>query len=69
MILIIKQDIALTKDELRIQSKREANEQRRKRFLDARTRLIGLDVEGLNQQVAEKQRIKDEEKTEAKLES
>lgn len=39
---------------MRILAKREANEQRRKRFLNARKRLIGLDVEGLNQQLAER---------------
>ena len=47
----------LNKEELRIQRKRENNEQRRLRLLDARRRVIGLDVEGLNAQVAEKGKL------------
>lgn len=49
-------------------AKREANEVRRKRFLDARTRLIGLDVSALDQQVAEKEKAKQQEKDLVKLE-
>lgn len=48
------QQAAFDKEEARIRMKREANEQRAKRFIDARTRTIGVDIDGLNQQCAEK---------------
>jgi RIB43A len=53
---------------MRIISRREANEERRKRFLDARTRLIGLDVSALDAQVADKEKVKLKEKELLKLE-
>lgn len=56
-----KQD-SLSKEEARIKMKREANEARRLRLLDARRRVIGLDVDALNEQVAEKERMKSDQK-------
>ena len=47
-------DAALVKEEARIRLKREQNAVRRDRFLDARKRVFGLDVEALDAQVAEK---------------
>ena len=44
----------MSKEQQRINTKREANEERRKRYLNARLRLIGQDVEGLNRQLEEK---------------
>eukprot|EP01035_Chromulina_nebulosa_P018506 gene18506-24223_t len=61
-------EAALSKEELRIQAKRQANEERRRRFLDARKRLIGQDVQALDQQVLEKQKNKAYEKDLDKLE-
>lgn len=52
----------MSKEDLRIRLKREANEARRIRFLNARTRVIGLDVDALNAQVAAKNRMNAEEK-------
>ena len=62
------QENSLTKEEMRIISRRDANEERRKRFLDARTRLIGLDVSALDKQVAEKDTAKTKEKELLRLE-
>lgn len=38
--------------------RRDANEQRRLRIMDARARTMGLDIEALNAQVEEKNRTK-----------
>jgi len=46
-------DAALAKEEARIALKRQQNEMRRQRFLDSRTRVMGLDVDALDAQVAE----------------
>jgi hypothetical protein len=62
------QDKSLQREELRIKAKREANEERRKRFLNARSRLIGLDVAALDQQVAEKEERRRREQEITKLE-
>jgi len=48
------QDELMRKDEAKIQRKREANEQRRLRIMNAKVRIIGLDVDALDAQVAEK---------------
>lgn len=55
-------DSALSKEEARIQLKRAQNEKRKERFLSARTRLIGVDVDALDAQVAEMQRMKSDNK-------
>lgn len=48
------QDELLAKEEAKIKRTREANEQRRLRILNAKVRIIGLDVDALDAQVAEK---------------
>lgn len=48
----------MAKDEAKIRLRREANEQRRLRIMDARARTMGLDVEALDAQVEEKRRLK-----------
>ncbi len=62
---------SLNKEEARIKAKREANERRCDRFLNARVRTLGVDVAGLNAQVAEKQANaqngKDNDKLERKI--
>ncbi len=47
-------DAQLMKEEARIRMKRMQNNERRDRFLNARKRIIGVDVDALNAQVAEK---------------
>ena len=59
----------MAKEEARIKAKREANEQRRIRYLNAKVRLIGLDVQALDQQVLEKQQRKSQERDYDKFES
>ena len=51
--MLVGTDAALAKEEARIALKRQQNELRRQRFLDARTRVIGVDVDALDAQVAE----------------
>jgi hypothetical protein len=50
-------DANLLKEEARIRLKRMQNNARRDRFLDARKRIIGVDVEALDAQVAEKRQL------------
>jgi DNA polymerase III alpha subunit (gram-positive type) len=52
----------MAREEARIKAKRDANEQRRLRYLNAKARMMGLDVATLDQQVAEKQRMKQNER-------
>jgi hypothetical protein len=52
----------LAKEQAKINRKREIFEQRRQRILNAKVRIIGLDINGLNEQVEEKKRMKDTEK-------
>lgn len=61
---LVFQDALLAKEEAKIQRKRELYEQRRVRILNAKVRLIGLDVQALNSQVEEKQRQRETEKEE-----
>lgn len=49
-------DDKLLKEEARIRLKREQNLARKNRFLNARTRIMGVDVEGLDAQVEAKRR-------------
>ena len=58
------QDALFAKEEAKINRKRELYEQRRVRILNAKVRLIGLDVQALNSQVEEKQRQRETEKEE-----
>ena len=64
-----QQQYLLDKEALRIQAKREANDKRTERFLNARMRTIGLDVQALDAQVAEKQRNQQNGVDSDKLES
>ena len=50
------QEEALDKESKRIECKRQANAARTERFLDARQRTLGLDLQALDAQVAEKKR-------------
>lgn len=52
----------MARDQLKIQRKRDMFEERRLRILNAKVRLIGLDVQTLNEQVKEKERMRQEEK-------
>lgn len=45
----------MAKEELKIARRRQMNEERRLRILNAKVRLIGLDVQALDEQVKEKQ--------------
>ena len=58
----------MAKEEAKIARKREQYEQRRQRILNAKVRTMGLDVQTLDQQVAEKQRLKAQEKETDKFE-
>ena len=49
------QDANLLKEEARIERKRRENAERRDRFLNARKRIMGIDVNALDQQVKEKE--------------
>lgn len=57
-----KEDGVLSKEERRIQIKREAAEQRRLRLMNPRYRAIGLDVDALDNQVAEIQKNREDMK-------
>ena len=46
----------ISRDEMKIQLKRENNEKRRERLMNPRQRSIGLDVDALDAQVAEVQK-------------
>lgn len=58
----------ISRDDARIKFKREANEARRLRILDAKKRVIGLDVDALNEQVADKERMKSNQKEQEAIE-
>jgi hypothetical protein len=55
-------DANLLKEEARIKMKREANAARRERFMNARKRVMGIDVAALNAQVVEKKALVEAEK-------
>lgn len=59
---------AMEKDAARIQGIQARNQVRLQRFLNARQRTIGLDVETLNNQIEEKRRLKELEKQADRLE-
>lgn len=50
------QDDVLAKEAAKIAFKRKQNEERRQRIHNAKQRTIGLDIQALDAQVAEKQR-------------
>jgi len=51
-----------SREELRLQALRARNEERRQRFLNARTRTLGVDTAALDRQVAEKRAKKEAER-------
>lgn len=53
------QDDLYAKEEAKIARKRAANEERRQRILNAKTRVLGVDVDALDAQVEEKRKTKD----------
>lgn len=57
-MFVSAQEEALDREAKRIELKRQANAARTERFLDARQRTIGLDLQALDAQVAEKRRNK-----------
>jgi len=59
----------MAREEAKIQRKREQNEQRRLRILNAKARIMGLDVQSLDQQVMEKEQQKQREKEADRFES
>jgi len=63
--MLVGTDAVLAKEEARIALKRQQNELRRQRFLNARTRIMGVDVDSLDAQVADmKQRQSDGKESE-----
>lgn len=59
-----KEDANLAAQSARAEAARARAEARRERFLDARVRTIGIDVDALDAQVAVKQAIKQAEREE-----
>lgn len=57
------------KEEMKLKFKRDANLARNQRFLNARQRVIGVDVDALNQQVWEKQMAHENDQELARIES
>lgn len=57
------------KEQMRLKMKAEANYQRNLKFRDHRQRTIGIDKNALDQQVADKRRLAEEEKQNALMES
>jgi len=60
---------AMEKEENRLNMKRAQNKARLQRFLDARTRTIGLDVGALNAQMEQRKKMKELEKEADRLEA
>ena len=60
---------AMAKEEARIRFTREANMRRTERFLNARQRTMGVDVDALNAQVAEKRQAHEDTNEAARMES
>lgn len=58
----LSQEEVIAREDAKIQRKRDQNEQRRLRILNAKARIMGLDVQGLDQQVVEKQQQRQREK-------
>jgi len=60
--MVMLQQTSLDKEEKRILAMRARAQSRTERFLNARSRTIGVDVEGLNQQVEEKRQLREAER-------
>ena len=67
-MLALGNNEALEKEAAKIARKRLVNEQRKERILNPRRRTIGIDVDALDQQVAEHNRLKDIQAEEDKME-
>jgi RIB43A len=63
------QEQALAKEAARIKARRERDEIRRERFLNARTRIMGIDAEALDKQVAEMRQAREDGKDADRVES
>ena len=63
------QEQALAKDEARIKARRERDMERRDRFLNARTRIMGIDAQALDEQVSSMRRSRDEAKETDRIDS
>ena len=63
------QDHAMAKDQARINMRRDANEERRIRYLNAPRRLIGIDTQALDAQVADIRKSRYEDKEADRMES
>jgi hypothetical protein len=61
--------MADSKEEARMKLKADANFQRNLRYKDHRLRTIGINLDGLNQQVAEKKRMQEDEREQERQES
>ena len=59
---LLYQEQALAREQSRINSRAERDEARRLKFLNARTRIIGIDTQALGQQCEEMRRKREEEK-------
>ena len=59
----------LRKEQKNILGRRERDEERRIRFLNARTRIMGIDTQALSEQVNESRYAKELEKEEMRMES
>jgi len=66
--MLVGTDAALAKEEARIALKRQQNELRRQRFLNSRTRIMGVDVDALDSQVAEMNKRKSDGKEAERIE-
>ena len=58
----------MAKDDARIRARRERDEERRQRFLNARTRIMGVDAAALDEQVQEMRRGRNDAKESDRLE-
>ena len=67
-MLALGNNEALVKEAAKIARKRLVNEQRKERILNPRRRTIGIDVDALDQQVAEHSRLRDIQGEEDKME-
>ncbi len=59
----------MAKDEARINARRERDEVRRDRFMNARTRIMGIDAQALDEQVSAMRRGRDEAKESDRMDS
>ena len=68
-MLLFLQEVALAKEDARIRGRRERDEVRRDRFLNARTRIMGVDAQALDQQVADMRKGRTDAKESDRIEN